>query len=133
MRDFFNHLNETIAVWSVKRVATMACAYLFAFIAIVALPQAIHDSFANGFAPLPFITWLSQSFLQLVLLSIIMVGQDVISRQTEQRSVTQYNAVMETLADIQQVMECDKEELVDLTQMAEQLARIEAAVTAKKR
>lgn len=133
MRDFINRFSEKFAVWSVKNVATMTCAYLFAIIALVALPQAIHDSFANGFAPLPFVTWLSQSFLQLVLLSIIMVGQDVISRATEKRSTTQYDAVMETLTDIQQVMECDREELVDLRQIAEQLARIEAAVTTKKR
>lgn len=51
----------------------MWCAYLFAALAFISLPTAI----SNGTAPL--IQWIAQTFLQLVLLSIIMVGQKATS------------------------------------------------------
>jgi len=64
----------------------MRCAYIFAVLALVALPQALDESFGQGmFSPLPLVTWLSQSFLQLVLLSIIMAGQELQSHKAQQR------------------------------------------------
>ena len=128
-------INEKLAVWSVNGVATMTCAYVFAIIALVALPQAIHDSFATGFAPLPLVTWLSQSFLQLVLLSVIMVGQDIQGRAVAQRANEQYDAVMETLKDIR-VLLAQEDKLVieeevalsDLQKIADRLSKIEASL-----
>ena len=64
-------LNGRIAVLITNAVGTMWCAYVFAAIALISLPQAI----AGGVAPL--IAWIAQTFLQLVLLSVIMVGQKV--------------------------------------------------------
>lgn len=62
----------------------MWCAYAFAIIAFIALPQAIHDTFyAGGFYPLPLVNWISQCFIQLVMLSIIMVGQKVLTEHHE--------------------------------------------------
>ncbi len=52
-------------------VATMYCAYAFAALALVSLPAA----FQGGTATL--VAWIAQTFIQLVLLSIIMVGQKV--------------------------------------------------------
>ena len=111
----------------------MACAYVFAIIALVALPQAIHDSFATGFAPLPLVTWLSQSFLQLVLLSVIMVGQDIQGRAVARRADEQYDAVMETLKDIRLIVAQEDKiaieeevELSDLQKIDERLGKIEA-------
>jgi hypothetical protein len=80
----------------------MTCAYIFAIIALIALPQAIQDSFVTGFHPLPLVAWLSQSFLQLVLLSIVMVGQDVQGRAVETRAKEQYDAIMEILQDMRE-------------------------------
>src|SRR3954470_11507303 len=99
MFKYVGILNERFALWSSTKVATMTCAYMFAIIALVALPQAFHDSFAQGFHPLPLVTWLSQSFLQLVLLSIVMVGQSIQGRANELRATEQYEAVMEILKD----------------------------------
>ena len=88
----------------------MGCAAIFAVIALVAFPQAVHDSFAAGFAPLPLVTWLSQSFLQLVLLSVIMTGQAIQAESADTRALQQYNAVMEMLGD----MRADQPELVEI-------------------
>lgn len=64
-------------------VATMWCAYLFLAIALVSLPQALHDTFADGFKPLPIVTWLAQTCLQLVLLSVILYGQGLQSEKSD--------------------------------------------------
>lgn len=94
--------NEWLASKITKHVATMACAYVFAAIALLAFPQAYSETFADGFHALPMVSWLSQSFLQLTLLAIIMVGQDVQSKAAEARAEIQFNAVMETLSDVRE-------------------------------
>ncbi len=76
--------NSRVAVLITKSVGTMWAAYLFILIGLVSLPQAwnafIHGDTVTGVA------WLSQSFLQLVLLPIIIVGQNVISASQDARA-----------------------------------------------
>jgi hypothetical protein len=74
MKSFNSWLAQKIT----SGVATMWCAYLFAAIALISLPQAI----ASGDS-IVIISWVAQTFLQLVLLSIIMVGQRVQSQRVE--------------------------------------------------
>lgn len=61
-------------------VGTMACAYLFAGISLISLPKAIasHDVIV-------IVSWVAQTFLQLVLLSIIMVGQQISSEKVDKQ------------------------------------------------
>jgi hypothetical protein len=61
-------------------VATMWCAYLFAAIALISLPKALQSGDS-----IVIISWVAQTFLQLVLLSIIMVGQKVQSSSVENK------------------------------------------------
>ena len=70
--------------------ATMWCAYLFAFIALVSLPAALQASFWTGFHPLPIVTWIAQTFLQLVLLSVILFGQNLQSEKADARGEAPY-------------------------------------------
>ncbi len=76
--------NSRLAVLITKSVGTMWAAYLFVLIGLISLPQAftafIHGDTVTGVA------WLSQSFLQLVLLPIIIVGQNVISASQDARA-----------------------------------------------
>jgi hypothetical protein len=76
--------NSRLAVLITKSVGTMWAAYLFVLIAFVSLPQAWH-AFTNG-DTVTGISWLSQSFLQLVLLPIIIVGQNIISASQDARA-----------------------------------------------
>ncbi|HEX6548506.1 MAG TPA: hypothetical protein VF134_07180 [Candidatus Dormibacteraeota bacterium] len=80
----FGNLNARVAVLITKSVGTMWCAYLFALISFVSFPQALM-AFMRG-DRVTGISWLSQSFLQLVLLPIIMVGQNVISAAQDARA-----------------------------------------------
>jgi len=78
--------NRAVGQTITNAVATMWCAYIFALIALISLPQAIQESFSGGFHPLPIITWIAQTFLQLVLLSIILYGQNLLSEGADARS-----------------------------------------------
>ena len=61
-------------------VATMWCAYLFAAIALISLPKALQSGDS-----IVIVSWVAQTFLQLVLLSSIMVGQKVQSSSVENK------------------------------------------------
>src|SRR5882762_5172493 len=74
-------LNAALAVRITKIVGTMYCAYVFTLIALVALPAAIEQG-----SPTVLVNWLSSNFLQLVLLPIIIVGQNVISAAQDARA-----------------------------------------------
>jgi len=73
--------NAAVALMVTKVVGTMYCAYAFALIAFVALPAAIQQGSATV-----LVNWLSSNFLQLVLLPIIIVGQNVISAAQDARA-----------------------------------------------
>jgi hypothetical protein len=74
-------INAAIAVRITKVVGTMYCAYLFTLIALVALPTVIKAGSTTV-----LINWISANFLQLVLLPIIIVGQNVISAAQDKRA-----------------------------------------------
>ncbi len=90
-------LNGRLARVITVGVGTMWCAYAFAALAVVALPQAIHSG------ALTTVQWISQTFLQLVLLSVIMVGQQVIGRASDERAVNTYNDAEALLHEVQQL------------------------------
>lgn len=77
-------INGRIALILTTVVGTMWSAYAFALLALVVLPQAI----AGGL--LPLVQWLSQTFIQLVMLSVIMVGQNIIGRASDKRAAMTY-------------------------------------------
>lgn len=64
--------NAKLALVITGSVGTMACAYVFAVIALISLPAAISSG-----QVIVIVAWVAQTFLQLVLLSIIMVAQSV--------------------------------------------------------
>ena len=77
--------NAFLAVKITGGVGTMWCAYLFAMLALISLPDAI-----RGGTP-TLVSWIAQTFLQLVLLSIIIVGQKVAAEASDKRALDTYN------------------------------------------
>ena len=77
--------NTYIGVKITDAVGTMWCAYLFAALALVSLPEAIKGGTAM------LIAWIAQTFIQLVLLSIIMVGQRVAAAASDKQAAQTYN------------------------------------------
>ena len=76
--------NARLAVRITSAVGSMWAAYLFLLIALVSFPQALAALLRGD--TLTGITWLSQSFLQLVLLPVIIVGQRVLSEAQDKRA-----------------------------------------------
>ena len=76
--------NGRLAVLITKAVSTMWCAYVFTAIALISLPDAL----AGGTAAI--ISWIAQTFLQLVLLSVIMVGQKVSAQASDKQALQTY-------------------------------------------
>jgi hypothetical protein len=94
--------NGRLAVFITRVVGSMWCAYAFAAVALISLPQAIHDGVYA------FVAWLSQTFLQLVLLSVIMVGQQVLAKASDKQSLQTYRdaeAILELTDQIHQLVE----------------------------
>jgi hypothetical protein len=83
--------NNWLAVKITNVVGTMWCAYAFAALALISLPAAIHGGVAT------LISWIAQTFLQLVLLSIIMVGQNVASTKSDRQLAQTYRDAEELL------------------------------------
>ena len=110
--------NGKIAVLITNGVGTMWCAYVFAALAFVSLPAAVRSG-----DPVVLVSWISQTFLQLVLLSVIMVGQNVLAAAADKRSEATYNdadAVLHEAVKIQEHLAAqDKvlEAVVDRMQM----------------
>jgi len=84
--------NAKVALVITRSVGTMACAYLFALLALISLPDAIRAGRPA------IISWIAQTFLQLVLLSIIMVGQSVQSAASDARAEKEFTDT-ETILD----------------------------------
>jgi hypothetical protein len=84
--------NAKFAVLITRLVGTMWCAYLFAAIALLGLGPALKPG-GEG-----LIAWIAQTFLQLVLLSVIMVGQTVQSLAADARATNTFKDA-ETILD----------------------------------
>ena len=96
--------NSWLAIKITGGVGTMWCAYAFAVIALVGLPQAIHDTFTGpSVHPLSLIAWIAQTFLQLVLLSIIIVGQNIQAAGSDARAKATYDDAAAVLEEAKQI------------------------------
>jgi hypothetical protein len=94
-----SRFNRWLALKVTTAVGTMWAAYAFAILALVSLPAAIASK-----SPVILVSWVSQTFLQLVLLSIIIVGQNVQAAASDKRAEATYedaDAVLHTALQIQ--------------------------------
>lgn len=85
-------LNGKIAGFITAVVGTMWMAYLFAGFALVALPNALQQG-----SPVVIVNWLSSNFLQLVLLPIIIVGQQIQAKASDKQAQQTYKDAEATL------------------------------------
>ncbi len=100
--------NAKVALLITRSVGTMACAYVFCLIALLSLPAiliqagVLTKSDVPNFLTKPglilIVAWIAQTFIQLVLLSIIMVGQSVQSAASDARAEKEFTDT-ETILD----------------------------------
>ncbi|MGO9195542.1 MAG: hypothetical protein ACLQK4_00250 [Acidimicrobiales bacterium] len=101
--------NSWLAVKITDGVGTMWCAYLFAALALIGLPTALKPG-GEG-----IIAWIAQTFLQLVLLSIIIVGQNIAAASSDSRAENTYKdaeAILSEAIEIQKHLQSQDEELI---------------------
>jgi hypothetical protein len=94
----FDRFNTWFALRITGGVGTMWCAYLFAVIAIISLPSALRTG-----QLIVIVAWVAQTFIQLVLLSIIMVGQNVQSAASDKRAEQTFLDAEAVLHEAQQI------------------------------
>jgi hypothetical protein len=122
-------LNERVGLVITKGVGTMWAAYAFFALTLVSLPAAI----ASG-NTLIIISWVAQTFLQLVLLPIIIVGQNLQAKDAERRAIATYEdagAILEEAKEIQSHLSDQDKALTHLIDRMETLEKIVAKQAGK--
>jgi hypothetical protein len=114
-------LNERIGLFITKTVGNMWAAYVFVAIALISLPAAI----ASG-NELVIVAWIAQTFLQLVLLPIIIVGQNLQAAESEKRAIATYEDAGAILAEAKQLQEHLSVQDKTLNHLVEKIEKLEA-------
>ena len=115
-------VNGRIALLLTTAVGTMWCAYAFAILALIVFPQAL----AGGL--LALVQWISQTFIQLVMLSVIMVGQNVLGRASDKRAVMTYEDAAATLNEAQQIQSHLRVQDDAMNVLLDKIEKLEAAI-----
>jgi DNA integrity scanning protein DisA with diadenylate cyclase activity len=120
VRDEHEGINGKIALILTTGVGTMWCAYIFAILALLVLPDAIHGGL------LTLIQWVSQTFIQLVMLSVIMVGQNILGQASDKRAEMTYKDAEATFHEAQQIQAHLKEQDEAINAILDRLEKKEA-------
>src|SRR6266568_6598990 len=78
-------LNGKLGLFITTIVGTMWAAYAFTLLALISFPSAIRSG--NSII---IVAWIAQTFLQLVLLPIIIVGQNIQAKASDKRAEQTY-------------------------------------------
>jgi len=98
-----------------RAVGTMIAAILFTILALISFPAAIktHNLIV-------IVAWVAQTFLQLVLLPIIMVGQNIQSRHSEIMADEEFKTTQTTYKDLEHLIMVNKQQLDLLVKLAKE-------------
>jgi hypothetical protein len=103
----YQRFNKKVALPITTYVGTMTCFWVFCGLALLSLPavlsgfHAFHNTFPNWMirvSIIALISWVAQTFLQLVLLPSIMVGQNLQNEASDARSSKTFEDT-ETIVD----------------------------------
>jgi len=114
-----NSFNTALASKITAGVSTMWCAYAFALIALISLPSALKTGDL-----ITIVAWVAQTFLQLVLLSIIMVGQNVSSASVEQKITETHTASLGEFELAKEARALNQQEIQELKTIATDIHRL---------
>ena len=97
----YARFNKHVALLITNNIGTMSCFWLFCVVALLALPAVLVEAKIvsptigligeAGFAFM--VSWLAQSFIQLVLLPALMVGQNLQNIAADARSAKTFEDV----------------------------------------
>jgi len=104
--------NGKIGVFITTVIGTMWAAYIFTVLALISLPTVLSSG-----SLIVIVAWVAQTFLQLVLLPIIIVGQNVQARAADKRSEQTYSdaeAILHECLQLQAHLEAQDKILDDV-------------------
>ena len=123
-------VNGKFALIITAVVGTMWCAYAFTLLAFISLPEAIKSG-----SLIVIIAWIAQTFIQLVLLPIIIVGQNIQGKASDKRSEQTYKdaeAILSECLQLQQHLQAQDTVLDDVVAHVKQHAEALKALSAKQ-
>ena len=115
--------NGKVALILTTVVGTMWCAYAFAILALVVLPDALHGGLLTS------IQWVSQTFIQLVMLSVIMVGQNILGRASDKRADLTYRDAEATFHEAEQIQAHLQAQDDALNALLDKVEKLESALS----
>jgi hypothetical protein len=115
-------INGKIGLFVTTVVGTMWCAYAFAALALFVLPDAVKS-------PLLLVQWISQTFIQLVMLSIIIVGQNIQGKAADKRAQMTFEDAAATLYEAEEIQRHLEVQDGAFNTMLERLIKLEASVS----
>jgi hypothetical protein len=110
----YHRVNKALAIWITKNIGTMTCFWVFSFIAVLGLPASLVEAkvipssigLIGSIGFIILIQWVAQSFLQLVLLPSLMVGQNLQNAAADARAEKTFDDV-QTVLDL---LDCHTQE-----------------------
>ncbi len=118
--NLFVRFNARVGLKVTLVVGTMWCAYLFTAIALLALPSAVK------LGTFYVVVWISSSFLQLVMLPIIIVGQNIQAAAADTRAEETYKDAEAVLAEARAIQSHLEAQDAAITKI---ITRLEALVS----
>lgn len=97
-----------------RAVGTMIAAILFTGLALISLPGVLQTHNA-----ITIVAWVAQTFLQLVLLPIIMVGQNLQGKHTELMADEEFKTTQTTYKDLEHLILVNQKQLDLLVRLNE--------------
>jgi hypothetical protein len=119
--------NRKLGLGITTSVGTMWAAYAFFGLSLVSLPSVI----ASGNA-VQIVAWIAQTFLQLVLLPIIIVGQNIQAVAADARSSATYKDAGAILEEAKQIQSHLAAQDAATSALLDKVAALEAALLKSK-
>ncbi|MDQ1552371.1 MAG: hypothetical protein QOD50_1793 [Actinomycetota bacterium] len=118
--------NSRLGLAITTTVGTMWAAYAFFLLTLVSLPAAIMSG-----SPIIIVGWIAQTFLQLVLLPIIIVGQNIQATASDARAAATYKDATAILAEAKQIQMHLAAQDAATSALLDKVAALEAALGKK--
>ena len=119
--------NQRLGLAITKSVGTMWAAYAFFGLSLISLPAALMTA-----DPIVIVAWVAQTFLQLVLLPVIIVGQNLQAAEAERRAIATYEDAGAILEEARKIQEHLADQDKSLTHLVERINVLESKAKTKK-
>jgi hypothetical protein len=109
----YQRLNKAVAVSLTKYIGTMTCFWVFCLLALFSLPAVLsgfsvfHSAFPAVIIKasiIALVAWVAQTFIQLVLLPALMVGQNLQKEAADARAAKTFEDVEDARNSIKQAL-----------------------------